>query len=167
MHPSISEACVLGLPDEIFGERLIAAIVLKNGHSTLPAEIVEHCRQYLEEKKVPSKIYILSVLPKGVSGKVQLNVLKDQLTRETIAPGAVNGKFADDVLKIAAESFQVPVARLTIQDTSQTVGGWDSLAHLSFITSLEHHFKIRFSTAEVITMNSLRKATELIKEKHG
>lgn len=166
-HPAISESCVLGLPDEVFGERLVAAIVLKAGYSCSPTEIVEHCRKFLEEKKVPSKVYIQVGLPKGVSGKVQLNALRDQLSKESIKPNHVNGKYAEDVLKIAAESFQVPIARLSIQDTSQTVGGWDSLAHLSFITSLEHHFNIRFNTAEVITMNSLRKATEIIKEKHG
>ncbi|HTS44059.1 MAG TPA: AMP-binding protein [Puia sp.] len=172
-HPAISESCVLGLPDEVFGEKLVAAVVLRPGYSSTTAEIAEYCRQFLEEKKVPSKVHIVSALPKGVSGKVQLNVLKDRLSRELFKPNGVNGngngngKYTEDVLHIAAESFQVPVSRLSIQDTSQTVEGWDSLAHLSFITSLEHHFKIRFDTAEVITMNSIRKAAELIKEKHG
>ncbi|PWT77572.1 MAG: hypothetical protein C5B59_03600 [Bacteroidetes bacterium] len=166
-HPAISESCVLGMPDEVFGEKLVAAVVLKSAHAATSLEIVEHCRQFLEEKKVPARIYIVDALPKGVSGKVQLNALKDQLSKETLKPNPVNGQLAEDVLKIAAESFQIPAWKLSIQDTSQTVGGWDSLAHLSFITSLEHHFRIRFSTAEVITMNSLRRATELIKEKHG
>ena len=98
---------------------------------------------------------------------MQLNLLREQLLNLQPKNLVNTGDFEEDVLSIASESFQVPVTRLSIHDTSQTVAGWDSLAHLSFITSLEDHFKVRFNTAEVITMNSIRKATELIKVKHG
>jgi acyl carrier protein len=77
-----------------------------------------------------------------------------------------NGQYLERILDIAGEVFQVPVSRLSIADTSNTVSGWDSLAHLIFITSMEEHFNISFSTAEVITMNSIKKALELIKQKH-
>jgi len=167
-HPAVSEACALGVPDEVFGEMLVAAIVLKPGYSATNVEIVEHCRELLEEKKVPARLHIVSTLPKGVSGKVLVNELREELCRESLKKQLVNnGNYADDVLNIAAESFQVPVSRLSLRDTSQTVAGWDSLAHLIFITSLEDHFKIHFNTAEVITLNSIQKATELIKTKHG
>jgi long-chain acyl-CoA synthetase len=166
-NSAISEACAVGMPDEVFGERLVAAVVLKPGSSLTGTEIIEECRQSLEEKKVPNRIFIVDSLPKGVSGKVQLNLLREQLLNLQPKNLVNTGDFEEDVLSIASESFQVPVTRLSIHDTSQTVAGWDSLAHLSFITSLEDHFKVRFNTAEVITMNSIRKATELIKVKHG
>jgi long-chain acyl-CoA synthetase len=166
-NSAISEACAVGMPDEVFGERLVAAVVLKSGSSLTGTEIIEECRQSLEEKKVPNRIFIVDSLPKGVSGKVQLNALREQLLNLQPKNLVNTGDFEEDVLSIASESFQVPVTRLSIHDTSQTVAGWDSLAHLSFITSLEDHFKVRFNTAEVITMNSIRKATELIKVKHG
>ncbi len=166
-NSAISEACAVGMPDEVFGERLVAAVVLKPGSSLTGTEIIEECRQSLEEKKVPNRIFIVDSLPKGVSGKVQLNALREQLLNLQPKNLVNTGDFEEDVLSIASESFQVPVTRLSIHDTSQTVAGWDSLAHLSFITSLEDHFKVRFNTAEVITMNSIRKATELIKVKHG
>jgi long-chain acyl-CoA synthetase len=166
-HPAISEACALGLPDEVFGEKLVAAVVLKTGFTTTGVELIEYCRQLLEEKKVPQRIHLVAGLPKGVSGKVQLNLLKEQLSKPAEGLPANRGQFADDVLSIAAESFQVPVSRLSVRDTSQTLTGWDSLAHLTFVTSLEDHFKIRFNTAEVMTMNSIQRATDLIKEKYA
>jgi long-chain acyl-CoA synthetase len=165
-HEFISEACAIGLPDEVFGEKLAAAVVLKQGHEVSSIEIVDFCRGFLDEKKVPNKIFILPALPKGVSGKVQLNSLKQNLLQLQPDKQSKNGQYLERILDIAAEVFQVPVSRLSIADTSNTVSGWDSLAHLIFITSMEEHFNISFSTAEVITMNSIKKALELIKQKH-
>jgi long-chain acyl-CoA synthetase len=164
----VQEACAVGMPDEVFGEKLFAVVVLKPGFNTTGTDLVEKCRISLEEKKVPHRIIILQELPKGVSGKVQLNQLRELLAKQQTAQMLIQGNlFENDVLTIAADSFQVPVSALSIRDTSQTIAGWDSLAHLGFITSLEEHFKVRFNTAEIITMNSIRRATELIKEKNG
>jgi long-chain acyl-CoA synthetase len=164
----VQEACAIGMPDEVFGEKLFAVVVLKAGFHTTGTDLVEKCRISLEEKKVPHRIIILGELPKGVSGKVQLNQLRELLATQQSALTLIQGNhYENDVLTIAADSFQVPVSQLSMRDTSQTIAGWDSLAHLGFITSLEEHFKVRFKTSEVITMNSIRKATELIKEKNG
>jgi long-chain acyl-CoA synthetase len=165
-HPSVSEACAIGLPDAVFGEKLIAAIVLKPGSNESSLELVNFCREYLEEKKVPTKIFIIPELPKGVSGKVQLNALKDQLLQLHPKAQEINGEYLDQVLNIASEVFQVPVSSLSVNDNSNTVAGWDSMAHLVFITTLEENFNISFSTAEVITMNSIQKALKLIEQKH-
>jgi long-chain acyl-CoA synthetase len=54
-----------------------------------------------------------------------------------------------------------------VKDSSHTVAGWDSMAHLVFVTALEERYRTRFSTAEVITMNSIQRAIELIKQKDG
>jgi long-chain acyl-CoA synthetase len=164
----VREACAIGMPDEVFGEKLFAAVILKPGFHSTGTELVEKCRISLEEKKVPHRIIILEEFPRGVSGKVQLNQLRELLVKQQSANMLNHGSlYEDDVLAIAADSFQVSVSALSIRDTSQTIAGWDSLAHLGFITSLEEHFKVRFNTAEIITMNSIRKATELIKEKNG
>jgi long-chain acyl-CoA synthetase len=165
-HPSVSEACAIGLPDSVFGERLIGAIVLKPGSNETSLDLVNFCREYLEEKKVPTKIYIVPELPKGVSGKVQLNALKEQLLQLHPKNQEVNGEYLDQVLNIASEVFQVPVSKLSINDNSNSVAGWDSMAHLVFITTLEESFNISFSTAEIITMNSIQKALKLIEQKH-
>ncbi len=165
-HRDVSEACAIGLPDAVFGEKLAAAVVLKAGRTISSVDLVSHCREFLEEKKVPNKIFIVTELPKGVSGKVQLNILKDQLLQLQPRRQENSGQSLGRVLEVAAEVFQVPVSRLSVNDTSNTVAGWDSLAHLIFITTLEETFRISFTTAEVITMNSIQKAVNLIEQKH-
>src|SRR6476661_2377159 len=97
-HPAVSEACAIGLPDHVFGEKLIAAIVLKPGSNDSSLDLVNFCREYLEEKKVPTKIFIVPELPKGVSGKVQLNVLKEQLLQLHPKTHEINGEYLDQVL---------------------------------------------------------------------
>ncbi|MGZ3860331.1 MAG: AMP-binding protein [Flavisolibacter sp.] len=165
-HPAVSEACAIGLPDTVFGEKLAAAVVVKQDQPVTSIDLVSFCREHLEEKKVPTKIFIMTELPKGVSGKVQLGVLREQLQQLQPARQEIHGQQLEQVLAIAAEVFQVPSNRLSVNDTSNTVAGWDSLAHLVFITSLEENFNISFSTAEVITMNSIQKAVNLIQQKH-
>ncbi len=166
-HPAVLEACALGLPDPVFGERLVAAVVLRPGFTTSSPEIADHCRLLLEEKKVPQRIYILDQLPKGVSGKVQLPALIEKLQNISMdIVDEVTDPF-QEILTIASETFQIPVSRISLTDTSQTLSGWDSLAHLSFVTELESHFGIRFNTAEIMTLNSIKRATFLIKEKYA
>ena len=165
-HEAVSEACALGLHDEVFGEKLVAAVTLKPGYTASSEAIANYCRDWLEEKKIPQKIYIVERLPKGVSGKVQLNELKSQLTSTTSAMPRRSDSLIEEVITVAAESFQVPQTSLSVVDTSQTIMGWDSLAHLTFVTLLEERFNIRFNTAEVMTLNSIRKAIDLIKEKN-
>lgn len=166
-NPGITEAAALGLPDEVFGEKLVAAVVIKPGAKINAFDIVEYCRQFLDDKKVPHKVYILPELPKGLSGKIQVNLLKEQLMQTNRPKQETAGEYIEAVINIAVEAFQVPASRLGINDTSDTVAGWDSLAHLLFITALEEKFNIRFNTAEVITMNSIQKAVNLVKEKNG
>jgi long-chain acyl-CoA synthetase len=106
-------------------------------------------------------------LPKGASGKIQLPALIENLKKNnTETPEDVTDLY-QDILTIASETFQIPVSRISLTDTSQTLSGWDSLAHLSFVTELESHFGVRFNTAEIMALNSIKKATFLIKEKYA
>lgn len=165
-NDAVLEACAFGMHDNVFGEKLVAVVIAKPGKELSPFDLIEHCRAFLDDKKVPHKVYIVNELPKGVSGKVQINVLKEQVQQtDKIEFDGDDSNIEEEVMSIAAEVFQVPASRLNIRDTSYSVAGWDSLAHLLFITALEEKFRIKFRTAEVITMNSIQKAINLIKEK--
>ena len=133
-NKEIMEACALGLPDEVFGEKLVAAVSLKPGAKITSFEIIEYCRNYLEDKKVPHKVFILPACQKASSGKIQLSVLKEQLLQSNQAVQELTGQCLDDVINIAADAFQVPASKLSIRDTSDSIAGWDSLAHLVFVT---------------------------------
>lgn len=69
-HPKILEAAVFGVPDEVFGEQVRGAVVLKPGESATEEEIREFCVQRLADYKVPKTILFLDELPRNPGGKV-------------------------------------------------------------------------------------------------
>jgi len=73
-HPAVSEAAVVGVPDEKWGEVGKAFIVSKE---PVTAEtILEHCRQRLAGFKVPRYLVFLEALPKSATGKTDRQALK-------------------------------------------------------------------------------------------
>ncbi len=74
-HPRVLEAAVFGAPDEVFGEQVKAAIVLKPGQFLTEEEIRGFCAERLADYKVPRTVLFLDELPRNPGGKV----LKSQL----------------------------------------------------------------------------------------
>jgi long-chain acyl-CoA synthetase len=77
-HPSILEAAVVGLPDKIFGEEVLASIVLKEGHSMEEQDVRDFVGQHLADYKIPKYVQFLNELPRNPSGKVLKGRLKDE-----------------------------------------------------------------------------------------
>lgn len=75
-HASISEAAVVGVPDEQWGERLRAFVVARPGATLDSTQIEQHCRKVLAGYKVPREFRIVDALPRGASGKVLKNELR-------------------------------------------------------------------------------------------
>lgn len=69
-HPSILEAAVVGVPDELRGEEVKAYLVLREGHSLSGKDIQAYCLERMAKYKCPKEIEIISALPKGPTGKV-------------------------------------------------------------------------------------------------
>ncbi len=74
-HPKIREAVVAGLPDDFLGERIKAYIVLNEGETAEPEEIMDFCAEHLAKFKVPREISFLPELPKTIVGKVLRRLL--------------------------------------------------------------------------------------------
>jgi long-chain acyl-CoA synthetase len=77
-HPKVSEAAVIGVKDEIYGEDIKACVVLKPGESATETEIISHCEKRLKHFKSPKYVVFLNALPKSLVGKV----LKKELRGE-------------------------------------------------------------------------------------
>ena len=77
-NPKILEAAVFGLPDEIWGEIVCAAVVLKEGESADEKEIINFCKERMAHYKAPKRIIFLNELPKTGSGKIAKRILRDQ-----------------------------------------------------------------------------------------
>ena len=86
-HPDILESAVVGLPDEIWGEKIIAAVVLKLGKNTHDKNIIDFCKEHLADFKVPKRIVFVDELPKTGSNKIS-----KQRLREILLPNSDNQK---------------------------------------------------------------------------
>jgi acetyl-CoA synthetase len=78
-HPAAAEAAVIGIPDEIKGESIVAFVQLRIGHEeneNLRASLIEHVRRELGPIAAPAKIKIMKALPKTRSGKIMRRYLK-------------------------------------------------------------------------------------------
>lgn len=77
-HPAVMEAAVVGVPDERWGERPKAYVVLKEGAEASPEELAGHVRERLAGFKVPDQVDVIDELPKTSTGKVQKFNLRDK-----------------------------------------------------------------------------------------
>jgi long-chain acyl-CoA synthetase len=70
-HEAVLEAAVFGVPDERWGERVHAAVVLKPGTSASEEELIAHCRELIAGYKLPRSVDFHSEpLPKSGAGKL-------------------------------------------------------------------------------------------------
>jgi malonyl-CoA/methylmalonyl-CoA synthetase len=74
-HQKVSESCVVGIPDEKWGEKVVAAVVSKPGVPLTVKEIQDHCRQHLLAWKCPKEVLFLHGLPRNKMGKVMKEVV--------------------------------------------------------------------------------------------
>jgi acyl-CoA synthetase (AMP-forming)/AMP-acid ligase II len=79
--PSVKEVAVVGVPDDIWGESVCAAVVKKEGYEVEEREISDFCASKLSSYKKPKKVIFMADLPKNPSGKITKNVIREQFWR--------------------------------------------------------------------------------------
>lgn len=79
-HPAVSEAVSFGVPSEMYGQEVHAAVVLKSPPNSV-AYVEKILKHYVKSKvakfKVPTRIYVTDQLPKGGTGKIQRRLMAD------------------------------------------------------------------------------------------
>ena len=82
-HPQVSEAAVVGTPDDRLGEEVCAFVVLVSDGATTPEDLTAYCREQLARYKYPRHIWVVEELPKGSTGKVSKPALRETV-RQTM-----------------------------------------------------------------------------------
>ena len=80
-NPDIQDAAVIGIPDNKWGEAVMAFVILRQNSSINQAAIIEHCRSLIANYKCPKSVSIVADLPKNASGKVLKRVLREPYWR--------------------------------------------------------------------------------------
>jgi len=78
-HEAVLEAAVIGVADDMRGEAVKAFVVLKEGFAIEPLEIKYFVKEHLANFKVPQTIEIRSMLPKNRTGKIDKELLKQEV----------------------------------------------------------------------------------------
>ncbi len=83
-HPKIQEVAVFGVPDERFGEAVVAWIKLREGESLDAEDIRNYCNEQIAYYKVPKHIVIVDEFPMTVTGKIQKFIMREKTIEELL-----------------------------------------------------------------------------------
>ena len=89
--PHISQAAVVGAPDEMLGQHLIAFVIPSEHAKIASADVIGHCSAMLPRHMIPKRINIVTALPATSSGKINYPALREMLespTHETVGGGS-------------------------------------------------------------------------------
>lgn len=79
MHPAVQEAAVVGVPDAVREEAVLAFVILRSGACCTEQDIIEWCGGKLADFKVPGAVRFVEDFPRTSLGKTQKNILKRQV----------------------------------------------------------------------------------------
>ncbi len=113
-HKAVAEAAVVGRPDEVKGEVIVAFVTLKQGYTPskeLSAELREHVRNVVGPIATPEEIHFVRMLPKTRSGKIMRRVIRAVASNMDVGDvTTLEDEASVDEVKAAIEALKTGVA---------------------------------------------------------
>jgi len=75
-HPDVLDVAVIGVPDEKWGETVMAFVVQREGRTSKSVDMIEHCRNRIASYKKPKRVEFCESLPRMPSGKIDKRKLR-------------------------------------------------------------------------------------------
>jgi acyl-CoA synthetase (AMP-forming)/AMP-acid ligase II len=75
-HPSTLDAVCVGVPDERFGEAIVALVELREGEALDPDGVVAHVKSRLATYKAPKRVFAIDTVGRAANGKVDYKALR-------------------------------------------------------------------------------------------
>lgn len=81
-HPKISEAVSFAIPDEVYGQDIGVAVVLKKDEQLTASELKDWMEERSAKFKVPKKVYFTDIMPKTATGKIQRRIVAETMMKQ-------------------------------------------------------------------------------------
>lgn len=81
LHPAVQMAAVVGVPHDVLGEDIAAAVSLRPGLAATPEDILAFCREHLADNKLPRTLVVMDALPLNPNGKIVKKDLEGPLAK--------------------------------------------------------------------------------------
>ncbi|MEI5908869.1 AMP-binding protein [Bacillus spongiae] len=83
-HPKVLDVQIIGVPSNVYGEEVMAWVVLKEGETATVEEIQTYCKGKISKHKIPKFIEFVDSYPMTASGKIQKFKLREMAEKKTL-----------------------------------------------------------------------------------
>lgn len=166
-NSKVAEAIAFSIPDPVFGEKVGAAVVLKDSHILNANDLKKHVSSNLAYFKVPAFFWIVDKIPKGPTGKIQRIGMYEKL--KDIAPSVEDQGGPDyappisKTEKILADIWTEVLKKEKVgRDASFFDLGGDSLLATMVVSRIAQAFDLKIGIASVMDYDTIARLGELI-----
>lgn len=139
--PEIDDVAVIGVPNTILGEDLIAFVTPAT--IAAPDGLLSQLRATIASYKVPSLIMPIPEIPRNALGKVQRDQLLEIFQADRDGSGVSVGEFQiADIQKIVSNSLNIDPSSVGPDFSLEDCPTWDSLEHMKILIAIERHFNL-------------------------